>query len=384
MNDNFLKSNVFAIFFLFLFTAALPAKEKQKGEKQNLRVLYWNTQNGVWSGQGDNYDTFVKWVSEKDPDVCVWAEAASVFKTDSQETIKDPKGKYLPDGWGELAQRYGHNYVWKSGQRDNYPQVITSKYPIENVLQSVGNQKDTVVMHGFGHAKIEVEGRTINIVTVHLYPFSYLTANMKEPAELKKYRLAREAAKKAYDEAASGNTSETDLAVLKAEMERTAEEHRKCRKAVYDLSTRNYEGESYRRMEMEYITRHTILKSADPERECWLMCGDFNCVTHKDNFFYKWGNASPSFMVHRYIENDVPAYYDIVSEHFPGIFCKSLMSNMRIDYVYVTKPLLKASTKVSCGTDWYTRQSVWEPYTHFKLPSDHIPVMVDFNISKIK
>ena len=101
-------------------TAAFPALAGDKKDgNRNFRVLYWNTQNGVWSGQGDNYDTFVKWVNEKNPDVCVWIEAATVFKTDSKETIKDPLQRYLPDGWAELASRYGHTYVWKSGQRDN-------------------------------------------------------------------------------------------------------------------------------------------------------------------------------------------------------------------------------------------------------------------------
>lgn len=368
-----------------LTSADAEAGKPKKDGKKNLRVLYWNTQNGVWSGQGDNYDTFVKWVSEKDPDVCVWIEAATIFKTGSSVSIKAPETKYLPDGWSELAARYGHKYVWKSGQRDNYPQVITSKYPIENVLQSVGNQKDTVVMHGFGQARINVEGRVINFVTLHLYPFGHLEWKMKEPAELRRYRLRREEAKKRYDEAfASGNVGYAELNALKEEMEKTAQEHRDFRAKTYEISTKNYEGEHYRRKEMEYIAKHTILKSADPDKELWFMCGDFNCVSPKDNFKYRWGDASLSFLTQRYIETDLPMYYDIVAEHYPGIFCKSTMGGSRIDFVYVTKPMLKASTNVATGTDWYTKQSVFEPYPHFKLPSDHIPVMVDFNLNKLK
>ena len=367
-------------------TAAFPALAGDKKDgNRNFRVLYWNTQNGVWSGQGDNYDTFVKWVNEKNPDVCVWIEAATVFKTDSKETIKDPLQRYLPDGWAELASRYGHTYVWKSGQRDNYPQVITSKYPIENVLQSIGNQKDTVVRHGFGQARITVGEQTINFVTVHLYPFGHLTADIREPYELKQKRLAREAAQKAYRDALEGgNATEEQLASLKEEMERTAQEHRNLRKTVYDKSLKNSEGEFYRRMEMEYILKHTVGQSDKPEKECWLMCGDFNSRSPKDNFKYRWMDSSLSFITHRLIEADAPEYFDIVAEHYPGIFCKSMMSDARIDFVYVTKPLLRASTKVSCGTDWYTKQIEWAPYPHFKIPSDHIPVMVDFNLGKIK
>ena len=34
----------------------------------NMRLLYWNIQNGMWSDQGNNYDNFVAWVREYDPD----------------------------------------------------------------------------------------------------------------------------------------------------------------------------------------------------------------------------------------------------------------------------------------------------------------------------
>lgn len=364
------------------------AKKPKKEGKQNLRVLYWNTQNGVWAAQGDNYDTFVKWVSEKDPDICVWCEAATIFETNSSQSIKDPSQRYLPNGWKELAARYGHAYVWKSGQRDNYPQVITSKYPIESVLQSVGNQKDTVVNHGFGQARINVEGHIINFVTLHLYPFNHLhlKSGLKETPELRQYRLVREAAEKKYKAAvaAGAAVSERELATLKAEMERATEEHRACRQKLYDMSAKNYDGERYRREEVEYITRHTILKSEHPENENWFMCGDFNCVSPKDNFKYKWGDGSTSFLTQRYIEQALPMYYDVVAEHYPGIFCKSTQSDRRIDFVYLTKPMLKASTKVETGTDWYTKQTVFAPYPHFRIPSDHIPIMVDFKLNKLK
>lgn len=68
----------------------------------NLRVLYWNIQNGMWSGQGDNYTRFVDWVNAQNPDVCVWCESVTNYKTASDEKIK-PEEAYLPEHWGELA-----------------------------------------------------------------------------------------------------------------------------------------------------------------------------------------------------------------------------------------------------------------------------------------
>ena len=48
--------------------------------------------------------------------------------------------RYLVGNWGELAARYGHKYWYVGGHRDNFPQVITSKYPIENVERIVGER----------------------------------------------------------------------------------------------------------------------------------------------------------------------------------------------------------------------------------------------------
>ncbi|MBO6221804.1 MAG: hypothetical protein J6N46_07690 [Bacteroidales bacterium] len=102
-----------------------------------MRLLYWNIQNVMWDGQNDNYDRFVDFVKAKDPDICVWCEAQSIWVTDSDQAM--PKeDRYLVEGWGELAARYGHKYWGIGGYRDNYPQVITSKYPITYIDKIVG------------------------------------------------------------------------------------------------------------------------------------------------------------------------------------------------------------------------------------------------------
>lgn len=169
-----------------------------------MRLLYWNIQNGMWSGQGDNYDKFVEWVRAYDPDVCVWCEAQSIYKTGTADKM-DVADRYLVGNWGELAARYGHKYWYVGGHRDNYPQVITSKYPIENVERIVGSKPDSVVTHGAGWARIEKNGKTVNIVTLHTWPQGY--------------------AFQAKDR---------------------------------DASRAENGGDKYRRMEMEYICNHTI------------------------------------------------------------------------------------------------------------------------------
>ena len=140
-----------------------------KQEPKTMRLLHWNIQNGMWDGQNDNYNRFVDFVRTQDPDVCVWCEAQSIWKTDSDEAMPKEE-RYLVEHWGELAKRYGHEYWGIGGYRDSYPQVITSKYPINYVKKITGDEQDVIVAHGAGWATIEVEGKTVNIVTLHTWP----------------------------------------------------------------------------------------------------------------------------------------------------------------------------------------------------------------------
>ncbi|MDD4820257.1 MAG: hypothetical protein PHD21_05430, partial [Flavobacteriales bacterium] len=120
---------------------------KPKNGEKNIRLLYWNIQNGMWDGQVDNYTRFVDFVKSKNPDVCVWCEAQSIYKYGTDEPL-DSSERYLVENWGVLAERYGHKYVYVGAHRDDYPQVVTSKYPIENVSRIIGAEPDSVVTHG--------------------------------------------------------------------------------------------------------------------------------------------------------------------------------------------------------------------------------------------
>lgn len=101
------------------------------------RVMSWNIQDGMWDGQGDDYARFVAYVKAKAPDVCIWTEAESLLKTGKCEDLPAEE-RFLPKGWPALAARYGHGYVYLAEHRDNYPQVITSHFPIENVKRIGG------------------------------------------------------------------------------------------------------------------------------------------------------------------------------------------------------------------------------------------------------
>ena len=307
--------------------AALLLVSCKKQESVPMRLLYWNIQNGMWDGQNDNYDRFVNWVKAQDPDICVWCEAQSIWLTDSDQAM--PKeDRYLEANWGELAARYGHQYWGIGGHRDNYPQVITSKYPISYVAKIVGEEPDLVVSHGAGWATVEVNGKKVNIVTLHTWPQAYA------------YRA----------------------------------EDREASKAEQG-------GDKYRAMEMKYICEHTIGTVPDADKQLWMMMGDFNSRSRVDNDKYGYADDDPKLLVHDYIRANTP-YIDVIKEKYPGEFKPSVGSKgSRIDFVYCTKPLYDCITYADIIWDDYTTP-IRDPQnlSNFWRPSDHLPIIVDFDM----
>ena len=76
-----LKAIIIAVFTTLAFSGCAEKEDK------TLRLLMWNIQNGMWDGQNDNYDRFVEFVKSNDPDVCVWCEAQSIWKTDQHHSF---------------------------------------------------------------------------------------------------------------------------------------------------------------------------------------------------------------------------------------------------------------------------------------------------------
>ena len=299
----------------------------RSGEKP-LRLLYWNIQNGMWSGQEDNYDAFVGWVKEKKPDICVWCEAQSIYYTGTDRRLPAEE-RYLVDNWKSLARRYGHKYVYVGAHRDSYPQVITSRYPIENVSRITGSEPDSIVVHGAGWARIKVRGKSLEIVTLHTCPLAY------------DFRL------------------------------------KKASKAEQEADAARGGGDLYRRMELETICSSTILTDPEASSHYWMMMGDFNSVSRLDNCFYGYPDDDKRFIVHDYILNNTP-YRDIVRELHPRSFLASAQSCQRIDFVYVTEALGAKVKEARIAEDRFTTPVRSDEVHSFFRPSDHLPILIDF------
>ena len=313
----------FPLAALLAFSLSFSSCDHQK----SLRLLYWNFQNGMWDGQADNYDRFVDFVKGQAPDLCVWCEAQTIYITGTG-TKCDTADRYLVGNLDKLAARYGHRYVYVGGHRDNYPQAITSRYPIENVERILGAEPDSVVAHGAGWARIRVDGKTLNIVTLHTYP----------------QRYAYNVPKDRRDSSAALNG-----------------------------------GDHYRRMEMEYVCKHTIGTDPDAADNYWMFMGDFNSRSRLDNEFngYNWEADDVRFLAQDYVLDHTP-YIDVVREKHPGEKLTTTYGAARIDYVYCTPALYRYVQRADIIKDDYTTPVRDTLVKNFFHPSDHLPIVVDF------
>ena len=309
-----------AIACLLLLSASVLCEGKE------IKILYWNIQNGMWDDQQNNYSNFVEYVKSLDPDICIWAEAESLYHSGSNQKLKKEE-QYLPWNWDILAGRYGHRYTLISGKRDSYPQVITSKFPLKIVKRITGDGEDIIVAHGAGWARVELgRGSVLNLVTVHTWPHKY-----------------------AYGAADK------------------------------DASAAQNGGNYFRAAEIEYICKETVGTVPQAKGQLWLMAGDFNSISSVDNYHYGNDLSDPVFLVHDYVRANTP-YIDLIESLYPGEFKPSTQSGKRIDMVYVTPALFKKVLSAETLYDGFATSVRDSTYTNFCHPSDHYPILVKLKL----
>lgn len=311
-----------------LLSTALVLASCALSSAQDVRLLYWNIQNGMWADQDNNFDNFVNYVNEVKPDICVWCEAKTIY--DKQKKKLKISDWYLPNNWDVVARRYGHSYVYVGGWRDDYPQVITSRFPIENVQRFLGEKPDKVISHGSGWARLNISGKEVNIVTVHTWPQRFRRGIDKNDKQ-----------------------------------------------AVKESSARK-EGDDYRAMEVEYICDNTIHKSKNPDKEYWMMLGDFNSISPVDNHYYGYPSDTCAFKCQNYMLDHTP-YIDVIGTVHKGKFISSEASKRRIDYVYTSKALFDCVKDAKIDWNEYTTP-VKAEFKYFYYPSNHLPIIVDFKL----
>lgn len=116
-------------------------------QPETLRFISYNILEGMKLDKGQNFDNFVEWVKEKDPDFMVLCEC----------------NNFTQESFTALANRYGHPYAILC-KETQYPVGLTSKYPIELRSRMLDGSP---LWHGALHVRI----KDINVVALHLYPF---------------------------------------------------------------------------------------------------------------------------------------------------------------------------------------------------------------------
>ena len=296
-------------------------------KSSTLRVIMWNIQNGMWADQHNNYDNFVAWVKKWDPDVCIWCESETIYQ---DKTDIGTSSKYLTKGWPELCKRYGHSYSAVGGNRNNYPQTVTSKYPI-TTLQRITDTDvaGKPISRGAGHFTVAVNGKKINIVSLHLWPHLYGFGASDEEA-----------------------------------------------------SKANNEGDQYRVFEMQYILNQTVNNSDYADEKYWILGGDTNAKSRCDNWFYGLEENSTKFLAHDLLLS-CTSLKDIIGCRYPNSFMSSTHSDNRIDILYVSPEIYNMIDNAAMIMDeWLAEGKRSEYVSSFYNRSDHRPMIVDIDLSK--
>jgi endonuclease/exonuclease/phosphatase family metal-dependent hydrolase len=339
------------------------------GSLQARKLISWNIQDGMWSDQANNYDNFVEFLKTTDPDICVFCEA----KTTHLESGQEP---YLPAGWENVAARYGHPYVYLALEQDNSPQVITSKHPINNVKRIAGNGSDTIVGHGAGWVQIEMDGLTYNIVCMHAMPFAMGGGGM---GGFGGGRPSGSSGRSQGGAAPQGGTRPSGNGGSQSGNRPSGSGRPSGGFGGFGGMGGPGGGggsDEFRKKEVEYVCKNTILTSEHPENELWLMMGDFNSISSLDNDHYKLSADSSIYCVHDYIRNNTP-YIDVIANKHPGEFIQSSQNGRRIDFIYATEPVINMIRKAEILNSGYTEQHR-EQGAQYWTPSDHRPILIEF------
>ena len=295
--------------------------------KGNFRILYWNIQNGMWADQGAAYANFREWIQRYDPDLCIWCEGGSYL---NNAGTGNSSSRYFPNGWSKFAATYGHTNVATSAIRDNFPQIVTTKYSITRLQSFSDTGTSRPIWHGAAHHRLNALGKTIDIVTCHPWPFSY-----------------------SYE--ARGTSDENASAGRK-------------------------EGDEYREFELKYLVDHTVKGADYASVDNWIFLGDMNSVSRADAWFYtEYASNAPAYLAQDVLRNQTDLV-DVIGTRFSGRFIPSTADEAkRIDFIYLSPSLYAKVKDAIIITDSWTHPS-YTGISNYWSPSDHRPILLDLDL----
>ena len=132
---------------------------------------------------------------------------------------------------------------------------------------------------------------------------------------------------------------------------------------------------------MNYIVKNTINHSSNAGEEWWIFGGDTNSNSRLDDWSTKYSTSAP----HRLITHDVVLNNTNLKDVIASRDCygekNNVMFRSRIDILYASPKMFDCITNsIMLMDDWTGPLPAWTYHTEFRDPSDHTPVLVDFNI----
>ena len=150
-----------------------------------------------------------------------------------------------------------------------------------------------------------------------------------------------------------------------------------------DASAEAREGDFYRQFEMDYIISRTINAAAYSGVSDWILLGDLNSRSRLDNWYLGYPDNDSRLLTQDVILNKT-ALKDVIYEWYPAPdnYISSTGGIARIDYVYASAPLMNQVVNALVIGDKWVDPVPSKYVPAFYEPSDHRPILVDFDFTK--
>ena len=103
---------------------------------------------------------------------------------------------------------------------------------------------------------------------------------------------------------------------------------------------------------------------------------DMNSRSRKDNWYYGYADDS-TVLITQDVVLQQTNLLDIIAETWPGTFCSSTYGNARIDFMYASPSMMTRVVDAGFVLDKWT---IPHKTPYFYDPSDHRPILVDFQL----
>ena len=140
------------------------------------------------------------------------------------------------------------------------------------------------------------------------------------------------------------------------------------------------EGDYYRLHEMEYIVAQTVNNPEYGGETLWLLCGDMNSRSRRDNWLYGYAEQSTHFLSHDFVAAQTDLV-DLLSDCYAPRSVMATTSGLaRLDFVYASPAMRSRVERSATLIDSWCMPVKNGNARDWLYPSDHRPLLIDFDM----